>query len=1000
MLNQSKIIETLNNISIELKILTYIDKINENINNNSDITLNIKSLINNYKLNSLSSCYQEIKNGMLISKTTDNYYITCKLNDNVFVKELRDKYNINVDNIQIFHNAKVSNVMKIDGNNFNGIVKKNVPYLFSILSTGDFLVSEKTTPLELGSKHLIQSANQDHKLIIFGELMVFNNNTLNYNFESESYTQCNLNPNNMVKYENFIKDVFVLYGINKNGIIKNNGEFKSSFELSADKRKYIKDYLEKLCDTHESMYIRYLDNAQQCNDNKYKMMNIKDITKIGNSLCDVININKFKDHVINDIQKTTIYGNIKLLNLNKGYNKNELLMCFDQTKAFPGDAAYALTIGNYGKNKYCVETYPRRDVDLIRIMSYNVHNFHAICQNDVKKDPNFAINYIRKVNPDIVLLQEYVPYIKDINKIDDYKCKGTKNMDVDFSYVDKKMQDLGYVQSVKVNDFELGDKPFHNVFMGKAIYCKKGIVGVDTGIVGKVNGKNKDRGYLRIIYNIPESNINILIYTVHLTYGNSNLTQEEINELIRIINIEKNHYKIDYVVIMGDFNNNPHMSKNIFKNLKNNFKLLNDESKTAFNQNTSTGETIDLAWVSKSLLNDFTIYNESNEDKYKLVFKSDTSDHYPIVLDIKPNIINTKTNNKMFIMYKYLIDNIFTRNINSTCNTIFDDDNIGKLLSVGASGNFPIKRNYNGYDYIIKVFKYKKKYSSKNWPYSDPKSNIYNNRHPSDIELLIYQTVANPLVMNNTTQNIVIPYSKSYTCEFDQILNSKLCQNNNLVANLKNQLCNNDNNEYYDLFSYLFMEYGDKSLSQFYNGHEENKQLAIIFEILYTLFVMYDFVKFQHFDLHAGNIICVKDLNYDIKNNYYIYKFNNTDYYLPVMSHIPKIMDFDRSSIDGIINPMVEAKIGDRRYLAEDRDDPNRFLRSIVGSSVKSIQKWAIAQYNGNIMSTDDGEIVSDFLIGKAPNWPNAEKLLKTPIFDRFKTIPVGATIIDTFKYK
>lgn len=336
------------------------------------------------------------------------------------------------------------------------------------------------------------------------------------------------------------------------------------------------------------------------------------------------------------METTTLYGTGTYLN--KMYNATETLLCFENDQAFQGDNAYRNTINHYGKTKYCREEIPIKQSECLRILSFNVHNFHMICNDQIKKNPQHTIDYISRCQPDLILLQEYVPYININDNINNYKnCPATMKIPVDFTYIDTKMIQYGFSESVKCNDFELVDKPYHkNIFMGKAIYTKEPIINATTRILGNIKGINRDRSYLRIIYKIPNQNIYMLVYTVHLTFFNSSATHAEIKTLMDVIKQEQEFYKIDNVLIIGDFNNSP-FNNSIFDSLKSNkYSLLNDNAVSAFNQNTSTGETIDLVWVNDKFINNFDICNPKNPSGYKVIYQSNVSDHYPIVLDIKP----------------------------------------------------------------------------------------------------------------------------------------------------------------------------------------------------------------------------------------------------------------------------------------------------------------------------------------------------------------------------
>jgi endonuclease/exonuclease/phosphatase family metal-dependent hydrolase len=336
-----------------------------------------------------------------------------------------------------------------------------------------------------------------------------------------------------------------------------------------------------------------------------------------------------------DYYKT--YGKVPGLNLDITYSKNEKLLGFDDTKAFPHDGAYTYT-GQKAKDKFCLtEPVPRKAENAFRILSYNIHNFHKVCPLEDptkfrRKNPSFALNVIKDFKPNIVLLQEFVPYAKTVQLARKHIQKsGPTEIAVDFSYFENEMEKLNFKENVKVDDFQ---KSGFGVFMGKAIYTAPGMI-LNIKNDNLNNGQSKSRGYLRILFKYPNSDELILLYTVHLTFHNLPLTTIEVNNLVKAIQDDQERHKTDNVIIMGDFNNNPFDGGGIFASLKPKFILLNDKKPTAFNQNTKSGETIDLIWVSMDFLKKFDILNPVGEEKgtYKVLVKAQASDHWPIYLD-------------------------------------------------------------------------------------------------------------------------------------------------------------------------------------------------------------------------------------------------------------------------------------------------------------------------------------------------------------------------------
>lgn len=209
----------------------------------------------------------------------------------------------------------------------------------------------------------------------------------------------------------------------------------------------------------------------------------------------------------------TAYGTVTT----SSYKANEDQLGFFDSQAFVGDNAYQRTIRTYGAHKFCVDetAVPPKAPRSMRIMSFNVHNFHKICSTagSLCKYPRYAGYAIQKINPDIVALQEIVPYAPTEEIARGHRLPGV--VAVDFSMFDSFMQAIDFTYNIKVNDFERRiDMP--NRFMGKAIYTKNAfpIKGFSSSQIG--NSPKHDRGYVCIAFEFE--NQRILLYNVHLTF--------------------------------------------------------------------------------------------------------------------------------------------------------------------------------------------------------------------------------------------------------------------------------------------------------------------------------------------------------------------------------------------------------------------------------------------------------------------------------------------------
>ena len=353
----------------------------------------------------------------------------------------------------------------------------------------------------------------------------------------------------------------------------------------------------------------------------------------------------------------SVYGTVT----EKEFQALECHMGFYDNQAFIGDNAYNRTIIDYGREKFCIanQAIQAKIPESMRIMSFNVHNFHKISAQDggLKKHPRYAAEVIERINPDIVALQEIVPYVNSGHVALEHIVKGEVN--VDFSMFDKLMRNIDFTHNIKINDFEYHNKQcLSRLFMGKAIYTKSFITIKDFSAARVGHALSNDRGYVCILFEYAGKRI--LLYNIHLTFFNEFVTTMEINELIGLIRKDKERLGTENVIIVGDFNNNPYTEPQIFTALKNaSYILLNDTKPTAFNQNAQNGETIDLIYTSEGFLDNFEILNKASDapiGKWILAAKSDASDHWPVFFDFRPKKNLKDTVNSIFnsLKEKYL----------------------------------------------------------------------------------------------------------------------------------------------------------------------------------------------------------------------------------------------------------------------------------------------------------------------------------------------------------
>jgi hypothetical protein len=108
---------------------------------------------------------------------------------------------------------------------------------------------------------------------------------------------------------------------------------------------------------------------------------------------------------------------------------------------------------------------------------------------------------------------------------------------------------------------------------------------------------------------------------------------------------------------------------------------------------------------------------------------------------------------------------------------------------------------------------------------------------------------------------------------------------------------------------------------------------VIVFQMIYTIYIMQVYFKLMHNDFHYGNILIDNTIK---KGGYYVYKVNNKVYYIPNTGILPKLFDFEYA--------MVYSNKMDDTY-------PNKF---IMGHCVYDKSKHISVPNNSSSDDDDD----------------------------------------------
>ena len=209
----------------------------------------------------------------------------------------------------------------------------------------------------------------------------------------------------------------------------------------------------------------------------------------------------------------------------------------------------------------------------------------------------------------------------------------------------------------------------------------------------------------------------------------------------------------------------------------------------------------------------------------------------------------------------------------------FGYDTMTQLIKVKNTSEvkgYPFLINNNKYRFGLKVIPVENKYEK--------------HEHPSHLEFII---------LRHLTEHVV---NKQISPHFVHFLGQFKISNKNRAVkhlNLKRLEVENMIRTHSNVVISEFVE--GKSLDNWIHDTYENDDKissiqwkVIVFQLIYTIYVMQVYFKLMHNDFHYGNILIDNTVK---AGGYYVYKVNNKTYYIPNTGIIPKIFDFEYAMI-------------------------------------------------------------------------------------------------------
>ena len=422
-------------------------------------------------------------------------------------------------------------------------------------------------------------------------------------------------------------------------VIRQMFRLKYSLTIPIETKMY--DKLEKKDIIKKINPKEYIDTIRYYLKTRY-YINLKSfqiIEWINNNIQDGGNIsNKEKDFtIIDDVSnREIIYPTLDNI-IKMGYDPRVIIYSSDKPYLYPGEEFNI---------KGCIfkqdEIIQNKSEKNLRIVTFNVHNFIKRCNSGIAPLFNTSINpfetprdvmrfidFFKKMNADILCLQELVPIInkkikKDITDFDYIRDN------FNFLYLNEMMNMIGYTYHIigPTQQGHIIDKESNlYYYLANGIYSKYKF---EKSIIYSYNFINRNS----IIAKIKWNGKNINIYCNHWEYiiqhvsPSSNetcLLVKQSNVFTNILN--NNNYN---TILCGDFN------INIFHK-KEGVRYNKWEEKTKFLRENfiSTNKSQIATNFSQLEQTDFIMLSKKNNMRvvYSTIIKTDISDHYAILTD-------------------------------------------------------------------------------------------------------------------------------------------------------------------------------------------------------------------------------------------------------------------------------------------------------------------------------------------------------------------------------
>lgn len=224
------------------------------------------------------------------------------------------------------------------------------------------------------------------------------------------------------------------------------------------------------------------------------------------------------------------------------------------------------------------------------------------------------------------------------------------------------------------------------------------------------------------------------------------------------------------------------------------------------------------------------------------------------------------------------------------------------IFNARFSQTIPLLIADNTNKYIVKIYIFRKKLHKTTYNFND----IF---HPLNIELQIIK-YTQKILDDDLTPNLI-----------RVIGNDMLCKNGkNQVINLLNMKCESfpsvwacgptlvNWSNYFDDVRLQIVEFASGGIfsENTFAKMDDKYFIEMLFQIFYTVAILYHKHKIIHFDIKGGNILFCNDPQYDKnKDEYYEYNFNGISFYIKIREIIPKIWDYDASFYENIKNPFI-----------------------------------------------------------------------------------------------